>query len=606
MKKLIHTLLLFSTLGILSVPTTAQQQLFIIGDDGTATPELYIQDGTDAYIYVQGGVTVGGATANAPGIFVNGGLFVDGGDIINATNNKDIRFDKSTSGAYTVAAAIPTAKKNDAATVHLMGAVTQNIDYAPGTTSGEVAFHNLSVDRTLVSGLTRNVNVVRVTVGDNSAFVGSSNGVLSLQDEVVDIQANRLDVLNSAITAVDRAVTNAGAVLLGGVDVDNQEPVAEGLVKTNGDGRLGRLTVAGGGANKYLFPVGTFDDTPVLQYRPATITPGAASGMFYVQVNFGTPNITTFGTPAPTAIDPKYFWQIHEDGVLGGSNYRLYDSYANIAPNIACPPATLITNLGVAQADGLNTSWVKEFSASTLPTSGTALLWAESAGAVTHGTQFRVPSFINSPGDALTLAHTDSIVGVPCNPFPITLMDITAVPINNTYIRIDWTTLVEINSNHFELERSVGNTLSFTPISSLNTLAPGGNSSYAIPYTHNDMNVDKEVRYFYRVKMIDNDGSFTYSNIVDAKLFEGSTFISGIYPNPTDGKINVNIIAAEATEYAFQIYNPLGQEITKVFVQAKSGYNLFELDLSQLAIGTYQLVILEGGKNQGVFKVVRF
>lgn len=609
MKKSIHKLLLFSVLGIFSATTYAQQQLFIVGDDGTAAPELYIQDGADAYIYVQGGVTVsdqlsgGGTSAAAPAIFVNGGLFVESADIINATANKNIRFDKSTSGAYTVAAAIPTAKKDNAATVHLMGTGTQNIDYAAGTTSGDVSFHNLSVDRTGVSGLARNVNVVRVTVGDNSSFPGSSDGVLTLQDEIVNLGGNRLDVLNSATTAIDRATNNAGGTLLGGLDVDNQEPVGEGMVTTTAgsDGRLGRLTLAGGAANKYLFPVGSGAD-----YRPATITPGAASGMFYVQVNPNTPNTTVFGAPAPIAVDPYFYWKIHQDGALAGSDYRLYDSYANISPTNLCAPADLLLNLGVTQADLLNTSWVKETSSSTMPTSATALLWAESAAQVGAAAQNRVPSNINSNGDALTLSNLDSIPGVPCGPFPVSLLNISAVPVNNTYIRVDWTTLQEVNSHHFNLERSVGNTNNFQFVTTLNTLAPGGNSASPLAYAHNDESVNKSVRYYYRVKMVDNNGAFAYSNIVDAMLYDGGNFISGIYPNPTDGKINVNINASEATQYTFRIYNPLGQEITKVFADAKAGDNVFEIDLSRLAIGTYQLVIMENGKNQGVFKVVRF
>lgn len=609
MKKSIHTLLLISTLGASSVSIYAQQQLFIMGDDGTAAPELYIQDGTDAYIYVQGGVTVsdqltaGGTSAAAPSVFVNGGLFIDGGDILNATANKNIRFDRSTSGAYTVAAAIPTIKKNDAATVHLMGSGTQNIDYAGGATSGEVSFHNLSVDRTGVAGLARNVNVVRVTVGDNSAFLGSSNGKLSLEDEIVNLGGNRLDVLNSSTTAIDRAVTDASATLLGGLDVDNQEPIGEGMVTTTAgsDGRLGRLTVAGGSANKYLYPVGTGTD-----YRPATITPGAASGMFYVQVNPSTPNINVYGSPAPAAVNPNFYWKIHQDGATAGSDYRLYDSFTNIAPNASCPTDSLLLNLGITQADGLNTAWVDEASMSTIPTSSTALLWAESSSQVGAAAQNRVPSFINTAGDAMTLSNMDSVTGVPCMPFPINLLDITALPINNTYIRIDWTTLQETNSHHFELERSLISSANFQYITTLNTLAPNGNSNSPLAYSHNDQNVQKGVRYYYRVKMVDIDGGYKYSNVVNAKLSDLGTFITGIYPNPTDGKINVNINTSDVTEYVFRIYNVLGQEISKTFVEAKTGDNVFELDLSRLAIGTYELVIIENGKNQGAFKIVRF
>lgn len=89
-----------------------------------------------------------------------------------------------------------------------------------------------------------------------------------------------------------------------------------------------------------------------------------------------------------------------------------------------------------------------------------------------------------------------------------------------------WTTTSEINSNHFEIERSF-DTKTWTKIGEMDCKKTGDAIAH---YTFNDLtNLTGNV--YYRLKMIDNDGTFAYSRI-GVVSFEKSNLIA--FPNPFD------------------------------------------------------------------------
>jgi hypothetical protein len=94
------------------------------------------------------------------------------------------------------------------------------------------------------------------------------------------------------------------------------------------------------------------------------------------------------------------------------------------------------------------------------------------------------------------------------NPLPIELLEFSATP-NGNQVDVFWTTASEINNERFEVERS-SNAQSFTKIT---TLAGAGNSNTLLSYTATDLQPLNGVSY-YRLKQIDYNGSFEYSEIV--------------------------------------------------------------------------------------------
>jgi Secretion system C-terminal sorting domain len=98
---------------------------------------------------------------------------------------------------------------------------------------------------------------------------------------------------------------------------------------------------------------------------------------------------------------------------------------------------------------------------------------------------------------------------------------------------------------------------------------------------------------FYRLKMINLDGSFTYSNII--KLANKSKSINDLklYPSPATMFLTINIDSKEAQQTFMEIVNALGQSVFKKKVQLLKGANSILLDVSLFTKGLYYFKVNE-------------
>ncbi len=73
-------------------------------------------------------------------------------------------------------------------------------------------------------------------------------------------------------------------------------------------------------------------------------------------------------------------------------------------------------------------------------------------------------------------------------------------------ILLEWKTGIEDNLNRFEIERSASNTSNFVQIGTVSAI--GSNSYY---YYRDEMSMGPTPIYYYRLKLVDNNGNYTYS-----------------------------------------------------------------------------------------------
>src|SRR5207244_1431248 len=99
----------------------------------------------------------------------------------------------------------------------------------------------------------------------------------------------------------------------------------------------------------------------------------------------------------------------------------------------------------------------------------------------------------------------------------------------------------ETNNKGFELERSADG-VKFTTITFVATKADHGNSTSALSYNYNDEKPMVGANY-YRLKQIDNDGKYSYSNVVLLTRKVTEITLTGVYPNPTTKELNVKILS---------------------------------------------------------------
>ncbi len=111
---------------------------------------------------------------------------------------------------------------------------------------------------------------------------------------------------------------------------------------------------------------------------------------------------------------------------------------------------------------------------------------------------------------------------------PVTILNFTATYVAANNVKVSWSTTDEINSDYFEVERSA-DAVQFFGVQQVNadeSLNPV--HSYSI----NDQlfNVNSDIVY-YRLRIVDKDGKFSYSKVIPVKLEQPENVFS-VYPNP--------------------------------------------------------------------------
>ncbi|MCX6210635.1 MAG: PKD domain-containing protein [Bacteroidetes bacterium] len=159
-------------------------------------------------------------------------------------------------------------------------------------------------------------------------------------------------------------------------------------------------------------------------------------------------------------------------------------------------------------------------------------------------------------------------VTVAITPLPVTLSSFSAKKLNNTTI-INWVTASEINTKSFEVQRSINNS-TFVNIGTI--MAKGLANSYAFVDEKTSLGLS-----YYRLKQIDNDGKFSFSNVLAVEIKNKESFT--IAPNPAKDIANIN---CNLSGY-LTITNLLGIEVK---TQSLSMGNN-RLDISNLSKGVY-------------------
>ena len=155
-------------------------------------------------------------------------------------------------------------------------------------------------------------------------------------------------------------------------------------------------------------------------------------------------------------------------------------------------------------------------------------------------------------------------------------------------ISLDWETASENNADFFELEHSLdGN--QFKNIGSITSKFHNSTLKTEYDFLHN---APVKGMNFYRLKQVDLDGNFKYSQIVPV-LFNYS-FISSlkINPNPVLSGLNLALTITQNTALVCKIYNADGKEVKQFNYAAFAGTNNITADVSAFAKGIYIVVII--------------
>jgi hypothetical protein len=193
--------------------------------------------------------------------------------------------------------------------------------------------------------------------------------------------------------------------------------------------------------------------------------------------------------------------------------------------------------------------------------------------------------------NSLTVLNVQLISSI----IPVELTSFTFVVVENR-ITLNWSTATETNNFGFEIQRIKENVnhpkYDWKKIGFVNG---NGTTTDSHNYTFNDENL-MAGKYQYRLKQIDLDGSFKYSNIVYGEVLNPLKFaLEQNYPNPFNPTTKIkytipNIISIEGgnSNVVLKVYDVLGKEIiTLVNKEESAGSYEIEFDAKNISSGIY-------------------
>ncbi len=183
-------------------------------------------------------------------------------------------------------------------------------------------------------------------------------------------------------------------------------------------------------------------------------------------------------------------------------------------------------------------------------------------------------------------------------PFPVELTSFTT-NVSGSNIQLNWQTATEINNYGFEIQRATEN----YDWQKIGFVEGAGNSNSPEEYSFSDKLV-KSGKYYYRLKQIDLNGSYKYSNTVEVIIGAPEKFeLSQNYPNPFNPTTNITYVIArsEATRQSHElsvkltVYDILGRKVATLVnkKQAPGNYSV-QFDASKLSSGIYFYTLRAG------------
>lgn len=187
---------------------------------------------------------------------------------------------------------------------------------------------------------------------------------------------------------------------------------------------------------------------------------------------------------------------------------------------------------------------------------------------------------------------------------PVELVSFSAEVVNNS-VQLNWRTASEINNKGFEIQRSqMSNVKSQNGWERIGFVNGNGTSTKVQTYTFTDNN-PVNGKLYYRLKQIDFDGMFEYSNIIEIDFAPILNFVlHQNYPNPFNPSTKISWQSPVGSWQTLKVYDVIGNEVaTLINEYREAGSYEIEFNANNLPSGMY-FYKLETGKFTSVKKML--
>ena len=238
-----------------------------------------------------------------------------------------------------------------------------------------------------------------------------------------------------------------------------------------------------------------------------------------------------------------------------------------------------------------------DYSSSSLPVGATsyALLYNATDGSFGSGTNKLVTKTYSTLGSTVSFTTSASnlsngyytLVWAMSGTLPVTLSSFTAEQESGSVL-LQWVDQSEKNSDYFDIERSVNG----SNFISIGKIMSQGNSSNQNTYSFSDENPVSGTNN-YRLRMVDFDGNYSYSDIRTVNFTSNSDADLNIYPNPVStGPISISSKTIKGM-IRIQIINSYGQFVQSYYEDLEGTLALPSNNLSK---GSYLVRVIAPSK----------
>ncbi len=198
-----------------------------------------------------------------------------------------------------------------------------------------------------------------------------------------------------------------------------------------------------------------------------------------------------------------------------------------------------------------------------------------------NGARLAWAATFNSEQDVYYSYITDSTT------VPVELISFSASVAANT-VNLNWTTASELNNNGFQIERLENyKKEELQGWEKIGYVEGNGTTTETTYYSYKDKNLSPG-NYKYRLKQIDFDGTFKFSNIVEVEIAPSEFSLSQNYPNPFNPSTKISWQSPIGSQQTLKVFDVLGNEITTLVDEYKpAGKYEVEFDASGLPSGIY-------------------
>ncbi|MEO0470422.1 MAG: T9SS type A sorting domain-containing protein [Bacteroidota bacterium] len=199
----------------------------------------------------------------------------------------------------------------------------------------------------------------------------------------------------------------------------------------------------------------------------------------------------------------------------------------------------------------------------------------------------------NNADPALNLVFGNR-VGTINNPtFPVEWLDFVATPINSKDVLLTWATSQEQNNDYFEVQKSVDRNL----FQGIGKVPGNGNTTQVSEYQFLDEQYLSD-KVYYRVKQIDFNGGFSYSDVVEVNFADAvlQELSFSIYPNPASEFIEVKALGRLERDMPLTVVDNLGKTVFEGSMTEREGK--ITIQVEDLPSGIYYVQMSDANSGQ--------